>query len=210
MTALANDMILEHKIFTYKAPQVAVNVMHWKVTALAIGMSDQEAVNSLDALVAPQYIGCLSANATYYGSQLSVVYPGPREDVVQTSSSLSVGSQSGDDMPSQTCGIITKRSGTAGRANRGRFYVAFPTEACNSAAGIPESAYITSMGALTTIICASQSITNGVGTCTLVPVIFHRLSPSTPTTITNGRVNAKWATQRRRGAYGRPNAIPPF
>jgi len=52
------------------------------------------------------------------------------------------------------------------------------------------------------------TVAAGGNDATLLPVVFHRAT-NTGNDITSYLVRPVWATQRRRGAYGRQN-VPPF
>lgn len=117
------------------------------------------------------------------------------------------GGLAGDVLPTQTAGLITKRTAVPGRRGRGRAYIPFPTESYNDANGLPTNAYMTPAGALAFSISQSVLVGTLIDGNYLDPVILHRDTGGTSDILAT-LARQKWATQRRRGSYGRPNVSP--
>jgi hypothetical protein len=211
MTPVVNGTILRQTVGCYLSPQVAINQVHWEVSGLVGTVSDQDCCDDLNIFAANAYIPILNINATYWGVKIQIVQTTfPKPIPVVNASLTAVGGVAGDVLPYQICGIFTKFTNNGGRIGRGRFYVAFPSEGLNTAAGQPSAAYLTLLGTLASNFCTQATITGGSGTCVLNPILYHYGAPPFPTPITGFRANPKWATQRRRGDYGKTNLIPPF
>jgi hypothetical protein len=113
-------------------------------------------------------------------------------------------------LPCQVSGIITLLTGLAGRKFRGRLYIPFPGPSDSTAAAnpVPTDAYVGKLTNFAVNIISSFDVDDGAGnTAHLSPIIYHR-SGGTDTLVIGHRSNKAWATQRRRGDYGRPN-VPP-
>jgi hypothetical protein len=118
------------------------------------------------------------------------------------------GDNAGDALPRQTSGIISLVTALGGRKNRGRVYVPFPSETDNAIAGHPTAGYVTALGDLAAILTGPYiGVGAGGNTNDLQPVILHRVDGSV-TPITGHFERSFWATQRRRGDFGRPNTGP--
>lgn len=118
-----------------------------------------------------------------------------------------VGIFAGGPGPSQVSGIISTRTAVGGRKGRGRVYVPFPGQVAYMANGEPTAAYITLVTALASAWVAPQIIVGAGGSVSLVPSLRHRATGLT-TALLTAYPKPVWATQRRRGDYGRANVSP--
>lgn len=199
-----NDVI-QVKLFSYMGNQLGLNVRHYLVgTKVNDGATLAEIAADLAATFSPLYEVLMTNTAEFVGVSAQRILPTPI-----TAAEMAFENNSGvagtTPLPQQVSGIITLRTALAGRANRGRVYIPFPDESDNSANHVPEASYGVDLTALAAEFVANQSVTGAAGSNTLVPVVFHR-DLDTTTVITGARANGAWATQRRRGFYGRPNA----
>ena len=208
MPDLADNDLLELRILTYAGNQIGLNIRHWRVgVTVAPGCTLAEAATEIDATLAVSYPPCMSVNAVYRGVGLKRLDPNPTTET-QVVLSETPGTTAGDLMARQVTGIITLRSGLPGRANRGRMYVAFPSELDNDADGHPIPGYTARLDALGVLFEAPLVVIGAAGTATLFPVVKHANSMVNDQEITEAVGRTKWATQRRRGDYGQGNTLP--
>ncbi|MCJ7620358.1 MAG: hypothetical protein MUP64_09100, partial [Anaerolineae bacterium] len=105
----------------------------------------------------------------------------------------------------------SKRVITPGRRKGGRMYIPFPGEGDNDATSLPSAAYVARLATHATGVL--NTLTVGV-TFTAIPVVQAItyvggvLILGATRTITEVRSSDRWATQRRRGSYGRKNISP--
>jgi len=206
---ILNDYILQVKTFCLHTDQIAINVLHYVAnTALGGAVYDDETAVALDIAWQAVYLPLMGNTAQWKGVTVQII-AGTTPSPYQVSNAHSnFGTVAGDLMPRQTCGIITKYTAGIGRANRGRLYVAFPAEPDNAVTAVPVAGYITRLDNLGAVVLVNNTITGGSGgTIKLSPIIWHRAT-STYTPVNGRRSNQRWATQRRRGSYGRPNVLP--
>lgn len=203
--------IYEVRYWAIHLDQAAVFRRHYRVTT-AENLSQPQ--GDLAVHFDSNHVGFIKAllatSATYRGVQVQRIWPLPRTfpSVVTASAGAGTGAV-GDPLPRQTSGIITLNTEFAGRAFRGRIYLPFPSEGANDVDGTPTAAYLTSLQAFATDLATTESIADaGANLVVLTPVIYHFLQPGTSHTVTAGVARDKWATQRRRGAYGNPNSSP--
>lgn len=207
---LTLDNIVEAAYTMYFRSQLGINVCHYRVANVTASPTDQDAANALDAIAAPLYQQLLPQAVTYHGVRLRVAKVLPAPMAVTTSLLAGPGTIASDVMSLQTCGMVTKRTVLAGRAYRGRMYIPFPPETRNDPTGVPSAAYVADLATLATAICLSVTpVAGGGGTCDLIPVLYHRGTASS-TDLSTIVARRKWATQRRRSDYGKPNLIPPW
>jgi len=208
MATLANDEVYEVRIFCDFDNQVSVNTLHYKIAAVVGAPSEDQLAEAMDATFSGPLGDCLNENAHYAGIGVSRIDPLPRRLTVYNNLGEGNGGVLGDPLPKQVCGVITKLTVNAGAHWRGRMYVPFPSESSNDpTTGHPAAAYLTSLEALATLLDNTIAVGAGGNTANAQPVLFQRETDSF-TSITGHRRRLIWGTQRRRGDYGRINALP--
>lgn len=211
MPAIPVGSIWVSKIGCYMVGQAGLNLIHWVCTTnTGAGGTDTQFAISLDALLAPLLKPMMPSIATYYGVGVQQIWPLPLTALNISAAHTGVGSGGLAPVPPQVSGIITMNTGLAGRANRGRVYVPFPAAAfVDGTLTTPTGAYQILLTAVFNALATPITITVGGGTSVMTPGVYHRTTHAV-SAFTTGRVNPKWATQRRRGNYGRANPYPPF
>jgi hypothetical protein len=111
-------------------------------------------------------------------------------------------------LPGQVSGMLTKRTGFPGRSGRGRIYIPFPSDAfVEPTNNVPTAAYVGKLQQIANFYAADFSFVAGGTSYTFQPVLFRKKT-KTVTPLTAVQTRPRWATQRRRGNYGRVN-VPP-
>lgn len=205
--ALFQGDVVEVKFFCQCRDQIGINVRHFEVYSISTpSLSEEKAAHMMSLDVSSQYASILGADASYRGLQLRKLKPTLGATFTATDGGGQSGS-GGEVLPRQTCGIITLRTAEPGRAGRGRVYFPFPGESHTTIDGRPNPAYLADLNDLgdrfvnTWMLSEEELVINFKG------VLYHR-SAGTTTNLTGYQTRQKWATQRRRGDYGRPNALP--
>lgn len=150
---------------------------------------------------------------TYLGMKVYWKPPSGGPPFIDTNSTGSGGGTAGDPAPAQLCGLIKWQSAVGGPQGKGRDYVPFPAIAHISDEGLPSGAYI---GALTDIGTAMEgpftlpNVGTGGGSLGVSPCTLFNTGGSVPLAFPmNGfTIGSGFATQRRRGFYGKPNSPP--
>jgi hypothetical protein len=209
MTAnLITGHIWQVRIYCKSTDQVAINVLHYQVTAQTGTLkTDGDLAARMDAVFGPVYQPVLGSAAEYRGVGVQRISPIPPTVEVLENIQADVGGGAGDLLPRQVCGLITKRTLLAGRRYRGRAYIPFPSEGLNDTDGTPTGAYLTNLLAVANAMEAPVVVGVAPNETTLTPIIWHRAT-SDFDVIVECTTNDKWATQRRRGSYGRTNTSP--
>lgn len=201
-----NDVIkvkLESQMFS----QVGLNIRHYRIDGeVTGGATMQEIADAMYTQFATDYASCLVSDAVFANVGVQKVRPLPMGVETLSSQAPTAGTVTGDVLPWQTSGLITLRTALAGRAFRGRAYIPFAGEARNGADGKPTSLHITNLGSVADDMLEQKIVVGAGGSTTLTPVIFQRGSGTT-TALTSAVVRTAWATQRRRGGFGRPNIV---
>lgn len=199
---------LSAKIYTLDGNQVAINTLHYDVTAVGgTPATDQDFSDQLDAALAASFKALLNNGAAYRGLLCQIIAPLPVIVAVQTTSSAGIGTAGVTALPKQCSGIISYYTALAGRANRGRVFIPFPASSDDTGDGVPIAGYVTRLNTLNAAIRSFSAIATGGRTATVVFGIYHR-SSRTITPVISSVNQPKWATQRKRGSYGRANSTP--
>jgi len=208
--SLAVNDILEGKYFCLSDRfQIGINVVHYYIFATTgASITDEELVGALSTAAKPLYLPLLYNGATYEGMSIQRIYPLPKYDP-QSFPDTGTGTGGASPLPTQDSGIIKKLTGFAGRKERGRVYVPFPSTSHLFTNNTPTAAYVTALNALANQILAAQTIVGAGGTADIRPIVFHR-STNTGTFITTWQGQKHFATQRRRGDFGQANVDLPF
>ena len=200
---------LRSRAYCTQGNQTSVNIRFWAVQSLTTGgASMKELADAMSTQIAPHYKALMVIQATYYGLDLGQIWPGPPGWASQTTAGQGKGTILGNSAPLQDAGIISLRTANVGRAYRGRVYVPFLAQASIDVNGQALAAYTVSLLDLGNDYTQNVVVVGATGTTTLQPLLWHKKTNS-GTTLTHYLVRNGIGTQRRRGAFGRPN-FPPF
>jgi hypothetical protein len=213
---LVNDLV-KVSIWCTDAEQASVNRLWYLITSVGApaatdaDMATELDVGFLDTAIPPM----LNNNALYNGVQCQIYRnPGPGQTIFRAQFSIA-GSAAGTGgalaLPRQSAGITRWLTPQAGRAYRGRSYWPFPSTAHDVGNGNPTSAYSALVTTLSNGLFTFTNIT-GSGTALCDLVLMHKKNKAgvtpPPTVMQGALVEGRWATQRRRGSFGRPNISP--
>lgn len=161
------------------------------------------------AIMAPLYKALIHNGANFKGCTVHRLSgPGPFEISEQSTVGAGPGTAGTIALPKQVSGLVSFNAAFRGRSFRGRQYVPFPSAADDIGDGIPTTAYILKLLALGAALKAPISATGGGGgSIDMYPVLWHRVA-MTSTFIVGTHASSAWATQRKRGDFGRTNTSP--
>jgi len=171
-----------------------------------VSPTDEDLVTAFTNVVKGLYLPLMGANATFVGCTLQKMTPVKKDTVAW--SNLGAGSAAGDLLPRETAGLISFRTGFAGRKNRGRMYVPFPPESWNDANGHPVAGYVTAAEALRDFVVSPPAFSPaGTATITLDSIIIPS-DQAQGRPIESGTVHTRWASMRTRGDFAAANSLP--
>lgn len=211
------DMVLAQGYCTW-ASQTSISTIWYKVTDITDPAPDEDQVlGTLDQMFPPHIKATINGLAQYAETSIQLYRPSANlRWVKRISTNLAgLGDIANLPLPAQTTGLIRLHTPFAGRHNRGRMYTPFPGIVAAEETGYPPARYLALLDNIRTVLYVNIPV-NGIapGQATLTPHLrYHIKNPDgtkkeafQPITVTN---NAQvWATQRRRGSFGRPN-LPP-
>jgi hypothetical protein len=185
-----------------------VNVLHFEIASTTANPTDLDFIHELDANIAAAYKGVMSDQFTYDGIQGTIINRDIQPATVVYTASAGPGGVASNSANTQATGLISWYTAFGGRKYRGRTFVAGVYIGAISTTGFPGSSYLTLLAALASAIFGynSWTLSGRSGTCN---VCLYRKLTAAVTLIENGIAIAKFATQRRRGNYGK-NRTPPI
>jgi hypothetical protein len=206
-TLVVNDVI-KAQIWCQDNEQSSVNTFHYKVTAISgPAPSLEDFLGQWSGVVMGPMANCIADLAEVVGCRAQIVLPLPLFTAIQTTGAPTPGLGGAVGSARQVAGLISWRTALAGPGGRGRTYLPFVSASDMTGIGLPTPEYVARATAFGTAIGNFKSVTSGGGTAT-VAVCIRNLKKGTQTVITEGVIQTKWATQKRRGSYGRPNSNP--
>jgi hypothetical protein len=207
--------VVQARVVCTTSTQVGMNITHWRVVSvIGVGASLQQIADQLDALLFTPYKAWLSAAASYRGVGVTNIMGDRSVEQVSVAHS-GVGAAAVSLIPTQVSGLIKWKTQSAGRHFRGRIYIPFPASNNQDVNGELNIGGVARLADILTGYFPSLVVTIGAAQSTLQLVILHQPTPSRPippasltTDVSLGAVVPEWATQRRRGDFGRPNVAP--
>lgn len=205
---LATNMLVKLQIWSHDSEQAAVNTFHYKVTSVGGTPGTLEDLAAdWSATVVPSYKVLLNQQVFVDGVIGQIVFPLPLHIAVKDISQNGNAGGAANGAARQAAGLIAWRTPLAGAGGRGRTYIPFTGDGDSTGIGIPNAAYITNAGIFAVAVSTYTTFTVAGRSANVVFGVKARNS-STFTIIDAGNVVSKWATQKRRGSYGRPNNSP--
>jgi len=202
MANLADGDLLEVAFVCSLGNQSGVGVRHFSVSDSAGGgITIEEAAAELSAQFGPLLQAVMATAARYHGLRIRVIKPVVTDVYVLAVNSAN-GSISGDPMPGQVCGLISLRSGLAGRSNRGRWYLPFPSETHNTSSAGVATAYYDAANDLADVYKDGVTKTVGARSAKMTGILYSR-KENAVVAISHYITRLNWATQKRRSQLNR-------
>jgi len=208
-TNMAVNDIVQIRLLTSLPPQIAFNLLYFKILTISGTPTLENQSGNLATQIIPAYKQLISQSAVFRGIGVSRLTPNPTSEFPDVSQA-GVGGSASDTLPSQTTGVLKYVDGGRGASHRGRIYLPFPTETFSDALGIPTNPYLANITTFAAILFAGITTVNGINGAGWQWVMRHRKPvPNTYSAVSNYFAVQKWARQKRRGMYGKPN-VPPW
>jgi hypothetical protein len=205
---IVNGNILRVTIVCSQTNQVSLNRMHYIASGVAGTPTDLQVATAADTAFAAAMKAIIPLTATYRGCMCQIVSPNVPMFVTQSSNAnAGTGGFGTTPMPAQVCGLITWLSVFAGRTGHGRFYAPFPAIGAATSGETPSAGYVTNLGTLAAAINGFTTVAGGGNSVTLQQCNWNQLH-GFQHAFTGYVVRPRWATQKRRGDYGRANVSP--
>jgi len=219
MRTLANNDLAEIKIYALLRGQIGIFGCHYSVTAVAGGMTDADLAAAFNSEVDDLVKAWYCTEAVFKGIGVRIVRP-DQDSIEEFNKTTAGAGTAGATLPTQLTGIITKRTNKGGPRYRGRMYPPFPGSN-NMSTGQINAAGQTVLFNLKQFMLQPGNLVVGAASATISPVVWGRAiagnlvldPPILPqaevfTPITSMDPASEFATQRRRGFFGKVNSLP--
>lgn len=210
MGIVAND-IVEVKTVCTEDNQFGMNVFSFQVlTAPTAALTDQELADAISTLFGNFLCPMIRVDASYAGCYMRYWHLGTWGPQTNSTDGAAAGSDPGTKLPDQVTGLITKKTTYGGRAGRGRIYVPFPSQARLDADNTPTLAYVGLLQTqFTWLLVPTVWLSVTPASTWSMQLIIHNEAMTSFKPVTGFVYRKKWATQRRRGNYGKLNPTFP-
>jgi len=216
-TPLTVGTLVQARFWCKDAEQASVNTNWWFVAAVGSpAATDDDLAAECDADGVIVYPPIINNFAEYRGVQVTIhglAFPYASITApVFSQIAISAGTGGTTALPRQTCGLASLQSPFPGPKHRGRVYSPFPPVAGDDGNGVPSAGFLADLATWVFVMAAGRLVSESGRTATLVRVLVHAKDKlgvaDAPTIVTASTVGTKWATQRRRGSFGRANVSP--
>lgn len=196
--------LLLAQLFCWRTGQIGITGCHFQIfsnTATTCHLGD--VAFEIQTAVTGALVSLMDSDTSIIGCKVTApeISPLPLAGVC---SDDATGGEAPPGLPGQDSGIITKTSDLSGRTYRGRCYVPFPYTAAQDDDDTPTADYVDRLAVFAGDFLTTQNVTAGGGLAVCKPVLYNRVT-TVITPITGFTPRKLWATQRRRGNYGRAN-----
>lgn len=209
MSDVIVNQFLEIKTYCHLDNQLGINVHYGQIQIIgAGGIGITDLTSDISTWFATSMKALLCTPALYLGVSVRQYDNGGGNNIPYWSKTgQGYGSAGATPCPKQCAGILTKTTLDGSRAGRGRLYIPFPATADVEADGNPTAGYLTRAIALAAAIDGDENVSSDPEVVLRFGLMHWRVASSFIRT-NDVIARDRFATQRRRGDYGRINAIP--
>lgn len=211
---MAHTMVIDEEytlsLFCSLKGQASVNRFRIRITQIVgAALTDADVVKSFSTTWAALYKAVITSDTLYQGATMRMVKGAvPFPITAFSQQAAGGGTLAPPQLPTQTSGLVSLYTSKLGKKYRGRMYVPFPAAISQDlVTGEPIAAYLTSITAMGTELIGIHSTVVGGSTVESV----YGLTPVPDVTLTafdSFIARGAWATQKRRGDYGKLNKGP--
>jgi hypothetical protein len=207
---LQSGDVVQFRVWSSDSEQAAVNTFHYLCIAPPVGtVTDFDAAVEFDTVIAANLKAMLYNGAVYNGVECRVVNRLPLSIFQVGNAGTGAGTAGAVGMARQDAGLTGWTTALAGPGNRGRTFWPFPSVTDNQGLGVPTAGYQGKQNTIVGTLIGLNLLHNVAVTATIaVAMVVRRKGAFPPVTITSATDRGRWATQRRRGSYGRVNVSP--
>lgn len=208
-STLVNGDIWKVTVVSFLNVQEQLGLMdtHWSISSVVGTPDGLDLATAIDTTVGAVLKPFLPSVAAYAGCEAVRVLPAPVYDPDISIGSAGAGSFGATVLPPQCACILKLDTGMIGKSKRGRLYVPFP------ASGSLDPSGVISAGARTLLTAMGSALLGGIvvgagGDTAVATLGVYSRKLSTIAEVTDIATPFGFATQRRRGFYGRSNIRP--
>lgn len=171
--------------------------------------TDADVAVQFDSDLSTALKGMLSEDWAYDGVEVSLISRSPKPVTQIVNTGAGPGIVVSPTANTQATGLLTLLTTFAGRAYRGRLYMpGVWVGAISAGLGFPTTDYVSGLAALGVLLVAFGDISVGFRSSSISWGVYHRVAHEISQVVTT-LARLRFATQRRRGNYGK-NRTPPI
>jgi hypothetical protein len=197
--------IIKFSAFTFFSNQLGMINATYLIGTVTGAPTMGAAAVSIGTAVDASLAAAMTSVATIVGYRVQKINTPFSQGLAGIALSASPGTAGATPLPTQVRGLVSYYSNKTGPAGRGRIYVPFPSTAATTTGNVPNAAYQALLQTLGNDIFSVTSVGSGGNTAIATQVICNRKTFATQVVLFAVTSNL-FATQRRSGAYGRPNS----
>lgn len=199
--------IVEVSVYCKLVEQVAINVLHYNVDAVGgVAVKYDELAGRIYAKLEDAYRDWMTDAAQFAGVGVRRLYPLPKS-IQYTRIDPVDGTLSAFTLPAQIAGLITVRTPKPGPGGRGRVYIPFGSVNWSDVEGNMTPDAETQLAVIADLLGPTAAWQEATAAWTVVATLQVSAAVGAPE-CDNILPTGKWATQRRRGNYGKANSLP--
>lgn len=210
MLNLQTPDLIQVRAWSSDAEQAAVNTWYYNILGVPTGgvVTIFDFATAFDVVIETLYKSLLANTATYDGIQCVVINEVPLPRSVANVTSAGIGTGGAIGMARQTAGLLSWETLFAGPGKRGRTFFPFPSTSDDVGLGLPSNGYQVKMGTLANDMLFFENFTGASGGLALCELVLKSKPGFTTTPIEGFFPRPRWATQKKRGSFGRVNVSP--
>lgn len=170
--------------------------------------TDQDVSDKVDSQIFSAYKALIPSSCQYRGIIARNLIHSPLYPDVESVTNAGAGTGSGGIANTQATGMISTQTVFAGKQYRGRIYIPWIPQSFIGTSGHPAAGYLTALTTLAGLIVGVLTVSVAGRTATLSLCVYHRKFKLF-TYVLTAVIRASFATQKRRGNYGK-NRTPPI
>jgi len=187
--------------------QNAFMIRHYVAEELVAGVVDISLIPAaISDLMGESFRAAMSSLSTYRGCTVKRLQPNP-SDAFSTTADSGVGDFDNNVLPTQVAGLISWRTGFAGRSKRGRSYMPFPPDVASSPDGHVTNGHKTLLNNIAVNLSTDVVVSAGGASYNIAPIVYSRKLDQR-FLITSHIIRGEWATQRKRSHSNPGDALP--
>jgi len=210
---IADQGHVQTTFYFFMNSQIATNIrtFRWQPTVAGQPTNTTKIDDALIAAgVAIGYGGLLANSATLQGVRY-IPQPNPLGLApIYSAALVQAGIGGAVALPKQATALMRFKTLKLGGSGENRCYVPFPPAAANETTGEPTAGFIAMLNNQAILLAQPiDCLSTTGGTGQLIPTLNRRPTSTFPLTVLQaGTAGHAWATQKRRGDYGRTNRSP--
>lgn len=205
---LAINDVIRAQIICADNEQASFNTVHYQVTGVGVSTATlEDFCGNWSALVAPKVKPLIWNGASFNGVIGQVISPLPLMARFLEDADSGVGTAGAIGAPRQATGLIRFQTDFAGPGFRGRNYLPFVSTTSVQSYGTATNLYVANALVLSEAMRTFTAVSNAGRTATVRLGLFKRAG-SVFTPVVSTSASPDFATQKRRGTFGRANNPP--